>query len=150
ERSIGRMEDRGGEPAGQRWRELVWPLDCEAVGAQRLVLGLELTALVDVCGEPQAAGAAEGIPSELREPVEVALGETPESARPLGSELLPRGVVRPCAAAESEATVASARAAGDLASVVQANPHAGPREQMRARAPRHAAADDGYVDAARR
>ena len=88
-RPIGRMEDRAVEPPGQRLRELVVPLDGEAVLAQRLVLGLELGALGCVRGQAEAAGAPESVAGQLLEPVEVALGQHPEGARPLRAQLPP-------------------------------------------------------------
>jgi hypothetical protein len=42
------VEDGAVEPAGERGRQVVQPLDREAVLAQRCILGLELGALVRV------------------------------------------------------------------------------------------------------
>ena len=58
-----------------------------------------------------------------------------------------RSVVRQRRAAQREAAVASARAAGDLARLVQAHAHAALGERQRARAAGDAAADDGDVGA---
>ena len=118
-RSIAWMEDRAVEPAAKRVRQLVAPLGREAVLAEGLVLGLELAPLGGIGGQPEAAGAAEGVAGQRLEPVEIALRPAPETLRTLGAEVAPCPVVGGRAAAQREAAVAPACAAGDLARLVQ-------------------------------
>ena len=149
-RPIRRMEDRAVEPAPERLRQLVAPLDLEAVLTESLVLGLELGPLGRIGRQPEASGAPEGVARQLLEPVEIALGPAPEPLGLLGSEVAPRLVVGRRAAAEREAAVAPARAAGDLARLVEANAPPRLREHERAGAAGHPAAHDRHVHRPRR
>ena len=149
-RSIGWMEDRAVEPAAKRVRQLVAPLGREAVLAEGLVLGLELGPLGGIGGQPQASGAPEGVARQLLEPVEIALRPAPETLRTLGAEVAPCLVVGGRAAAQREAAVAPARAAGDLARLVEDD--ALPRlcKCERAGTAGHPAAHDRHVHRPRR
>ncbi len=67
--------------------------------------------------------------------------------RPVVAELAPRLVVRHRCAAEREAAVAAARAAGDLARLVEADADAALGERQRTRAAGDAATDHGHLGA---
>ena len=121
------MEDRAViEPSQRRRRGPVDPLDGEAVGLKGRVLRLELVPLGWVGCQAEAADAAERVTCERLEPVERALGELPEQACALGAELGAGAVVRPGCAAEREASVPAARAAGDFTRLVQAHAQPAP------------------------
>ena len=77
------MEDRALEPAAERLRELVTPLDRETVLTEGLVLGLELGPLLGIRGEAEAARAPEGVARQPFEPIEIALRQAPEAFGPL-------------------------------------------------------------------
>ena len=134
------------EPARKRGRQLVPPLDVEALLAQGLVLGLELGALGRVRREAQAAGPAEGVASQVLEPVEVALGQAPQRMRLFRSEPAASVVVRGGSAPQREAAVSSAGTARDLARFQHAHAQAGLRKHVRAGAAGDAPADHGDID----
>ena len=138
------MEERAREPPRQGLGELIAPVGCEAVLAQRLVLGAQLVPLV-VTREPQASCPPEGVAAELGHPVDVRLGQPPVVGRPLAAEPLARAVVCHRATAKRKPAVAAAGAGGDLARLMKAHAQAGARERERARAARDAAADDLHV-----
>jgi hypothetical protein len=136
------MENRRAEAPAQR---LVDPFRGEPVGPQRLVLDGELVALLPVNGEPEAARSTAGVTGERGQLAERLLRQPPVACRLLASDRLDRDVVRRGAAAEGEAAVAAARAAGDLAGVVQPNLRACLRERQRGGAAGDPAADDRDV-----
>ncbi len=63
------MEDRGAEGRPEIWN-LVAPLRREAVFAQRLVLGADLDALLDIRCQAQAPGSPEAVSGERLEAIE--------------------------------------------------------------------------------
>ena len=142
ERAVGRVVDGAAVEPVERRREVVDPLDGEPVGEQRVVLGAKLVALGVVGSEPQAADAPERVAGERLHPVERPLGELHQAPRTLRRRAASRDVVRRGCAAQCEAAVAPARAARDLARLVQAHADAALGERQRARAARDTAADD--------
>ena len=88
-----------------------------------------------VGSQPQAADAAERVARELLHAVERALGQRHRRRRRSAPSWSRRRVVRQARAAEREAAVAPARAAGDLARLVEPHADAALRERQRARAP---------------
>src|SRR5712691_9851738 len=121
------------------------PLGDEAVLAQRLILGANLDALLDVGGKTQTAGAPESIAGERLQADECGLGALPELACRLGTVGLARHVVPRRPTAKSEATVSPARALRNPARVVDADSQTSACERERAGAARYPCADDGDV-----
>ena len=148
ERAVARDGRTRPRRARERLRERVEPLGREPVLTEGLVLAPELVALGRVDREPERADAPERIAGQRLHRIETALGELPGGTRRLGTERLPGDVVAEREPAESEAAVAAAGAAGDLAGLEQ--PHALPAlgERESARAAGDSAADDHDVDRA--
>jgi hypothetical protein len=136
------MEDRRPEAPFER---LLDPLGLEPVRAESLELDRQLVAFCVVGGEPEAAGASEGVARQPFEAIERLLGLPPEPDGAIAADGLDGDVERSGTAAEREAAVPSTGAAGDLARVVEAYPQAGLREAEGGRAPRDAAADDDCI-----
>ena len=145
DRPVAVVEDRAVEAV----ERIVDPFCGDAVPAHRLVLGVDLLALLLVGCEAQAPWPAERVAGELLDPVERTLGPVPECARLLASVRLARDVVPRGASAEREAAVASARAFRDPALVVHAHAQAVLGEAKRSGATGDAGADDRDVDTAR-
>jgi hypothetical protein len=121
DRAIPRVRDCAVELPCRRARDVLEPLRLDAVLAQRFVLEPDRGALLLVRGEAVTAGAAEGVATELGEPVELLLRPQPVRLRGRGAVGLAGNVVAGRAAAEREAAVAPARALGDAAGVVDAD-----------------------------
>ena len=146
-----RVDDRAGEEPVERRRTLVDPLGREAVLAQRVVLGLGSPALLLVGGEPEAAAPPQRVRRRVARIRSSARSVQRQSRRARSRPMLSRAsYVALGAAAEREAAVAPARAAGDLACLVHAHAEPALREAQRAGAARDAGADDDHVDRARR
>src|SRR5215213_7932831 len=150
-RPVVRVQDRSGEPLRHARIELVAvePLGGEAVGAKSVEFALELRQLVAVCGEAQAAGPVERVAGELGEPVESTLGPFPELTSRRGAKPLASAVVRHRSTAEREASVTTARAAGELTRLVEDDPEPSFGERERAGAARDASTDDGDIGGSR-
>src|SRR5919201_144006 len=146
-RPVTRMED-GAAKVRPQLVELVAPVRVEAVVAQRLVLRLNLDALLRVGRDAQAARAAERPAAERLEAVECVLGPLPEFAGRLGAVGLPRDVVASRGAAEREAAVSTARPAAKRACVVDAYPQAARSERGGAGAAGNPRTDDRDVERA--
>src|SRR5207253_7386972 len=127
EQAVARMEHRARVP--QRRLD---PLRVEAILVKRLELDPQLVSLLLVGGQAQAARAAKGVPGERLDPVDPLLGAPPVRVRLLAPDRLGSDVVRSCGAAQGEAAVSPARAAGDLAGLVQAHPQPGLGQSERA------------------
>src|SRR5439155_24435752 len=112
-----------------------------------LVLGADLGALDLVDRDTEASDPAVGVARELREPLDVAVRQVPVAFRPVRAELLAGAVVRGRPAPEAEASVPAARAAPDLARLVDAHAPPRRRERQRTGAAGDPAADDRNVDA---
>src|SRR5690242_29481 len=121
------MDETAGERAAEVGRERVEPVGVEPVLEERVELAAKRLALFGVAREPDASRAPERVPGEGLHPVECPLGERPEGGCDVASERDPRLVVARRQPPESEAAVAAARTAGDLASLEQpdAKPAAG-------------------------
>ena len=87
------MDDAALEAAGQLAGQIVDPFRLETVLAQRLVLGADLTALLVVRGEAEAAGAAKRVAAERLHAVECPLRPGPHPVRVLASVRPARDVV---------------------------------------------------------
>src|SRR5262249_9760923 len=142
------VQDRTAVQRVERWIELVDPFDGKAVLEKRVVLSTQRLALVVVDSEAQAADASKRVAGELLDAVERSFAQFHDGARVLGAESVPRWRRGPPRRGQGEAAVPPARAAGDLALLVQPPPCAALRERERARAAGDAAADDGDVRAA--
>ncbi len=97
------------------------PLGGVAVFAQRLVLPAQPFELRGVGCQPEAADAPQRAPGEQLHPLERPLGEVEQLPRACGAELGAQLVVGGRGAAQREAPVAPARAAGDLAGLEHAH-----------------------------
>src|SRR5437762_8001775 len=110
------------------------PLHREAVLPQRLVLSLDLDALLDIRRESQAADATKRVAGDRLEAVEGVLRALPQLTCRVDAVRLPSDVVAGRRAPQGEAAVASARPLPDAAGVVDADSFSRPREGSRARA----------------
>jgi hypothetical protein len=146
DRGVARVQDGAAEEPAERGRQRLDLFDREAVGTQRLELVPERVRLMLPLREPEAADAPARIACERLQAVECALAQPPEQACPFATERSLRPVVRHRTAAQGKAAVAAARARGDLARLEQADAQPTLGERQRARAARHAAADDDHVD----
>ena len=149
DRPVAGMQDRAVVQRGQPRRQLVDPLDGEAVVAQGVVLAAQSVALGCIGGEAQAADPPERVAGELLHAVERPFGERHQPPCRFGAELRPRAVVGQRRTAEREAAVAPARTAGDLARFVQAHAHAVRGQRQGARAAGDTAADHRHLRASR-
>src|SRR5262249_36498272 len=104
----------------------------------------ELFPFLLVHRQPEAADAAEGVARERGHSIETALRPAPE-LRCAGTERRHGDVVGSRRAAQGEAAVATARSAGNLPRVLQANPQPALGEGQRGRTARDAATDDEHV-----
>jgi hypothetical protein len=146
-RGVSGVKDPCGESPVQGRLERLPPLCREVVFAQSLVFGAKLLALGLIGCNAKAAHRAKGIPRELSEPAEVALGQLPVRASSLISKPFARVDVRHRASAERKAAVSPAGSFGHPALFV--DPHAEPRlrKRVRRRAARDPGTDDRHVDA---
>jgi hypothetical protein len=143
ERTVRGMEDRSGIAGGNRRLELLAPFDLEAVLPQQLELGPELRRLLVVAREPEAPDVAKRSAGDRDQRPQLLLGPAPQRGRALAPHRLGQHRIWRGASPQREAAVTPARAARDLARLVEAHPHAGLGERERARAPGDPAADDG-------
>jgi hypothetical protein len=144
------VADRTREATGERGGQLVQPLRLEAVLTQRLILSAKPVPLRLVGGQLKAADSTEGVACESGHPLEVALGQPPETNRGLPSQVGPCLVVGQSAAPERKAAIASARTSGDLTRLVQAHPHPAPCKRECAGTACHPAPNHNRVGASTR
>ncbi len=147
ERPVRRMEDRAEVEAVERRRELVDPLDREAVLAQRVVLAAKRGALRLVGGEPEAPDAPERVARKRLDAVERANGQLHQEPGAFRPEVAPGEVVRHRGASEREAAVAAARPTRDFARLVEPDAHASLGQRERAGAAGDPSADHGDLGA---
>ena len=91
--------------------------------------GRQSDRFVRVVGEPQTPRGSERIAREGRHPLENTFRQAPELGRTVRPELVPGDVVRRGTASQREPTVATARAAGYLAAVVDTHAQPGLRQR---------------------
>ncbi len=133
--------DRSAIEPVERRRELVDPLDREPVLEKRVVLAAQRRTLAVVRSEPQASDASEGVARQLLHAVERAFREGHHETGTFDAEQPAGLVVRRRGTAQREASVAAARAAGDLPGLVEPHANAALGEGERTRAAGHAAPD---------
>ena len=149
QRSVAGVADRSRETTSEcRW-QFVEPIRLEAILTERFVLRAELVTLGLVPRQPKAADTAEGVARKLRRPADVALRQPPETQRGLASELPTCLAIGHCAPAEREAAVAAARAARDLARLVQMRADTALRQRERTCAAGDSASDHDRVGSLR-
>lgn len=127
-------------------KKLVAPFGAEAVLAQSFVLGPNVDPLLDVRGEPKAAGAAERISGKQLDPVEGAFGPQPELPRGFCPVRLACDVVARGGAPQRKTSVAAARPCADSARIVHTHTQPALCERVRARAAGDPGPDHGDVD----
>ncbi len=97
--AVGRVEDRGRMAVRERRRQRIAPLDLEPVRTHRLVLLLELGALLLVHRQPKAADRPKRVSRQVGEVGKCPLGPAPQLARTVTADRLRQHRVRRRAAA---------------------------------------------------